>query len=524
MKRIVVLILLLTVPAAATPSYQALKRAGDRALAHKQYEKAIRTFEVLVRDYSGSAAAHNALGFACYQAGRIDRALYQFRQALRLDRSNAEAQHNFILAVGTKATDLTRHLQFNEALKLLDEVIADYSWHPELAIVYYYKGLVLFYRGDQAAALKAWRQAARRDPRSATAGFLKALAAERAGHPKAAGRMYQRAIQRVPHEPVFRNYYGRMLERLGKSQRALSQYLKAATVPQPPPYVDLYLGQAQVYRRLGDYDKAARALRKARDIRPDYASVHLLLWADYLQGGFADAARDELGLAVAADRRPGIAVFSNTAGATVDLDGRDLGATPTAAFTRPGKHQVTLRSAGKVFNRSVDLASGELLSLRFDGQTMSLSRQKRPTTVGGRKPAPNIVLKDRSNRRWRLARYLHHSPVVLLFWSASSPGAAQQLAQLSALGSQFQGKVETAAIHVDPRLQRKALRLLLASPANFAQLWGNRHLLGRFGLDSSALPGVVLVGTGGYIDFARSGPEALHQVAKSLSSSLGTSH
>lgn len=522
MRLVLLLLVSLTTVAWAAPSYSSLKRAGDQALAAKNYDEAILAFERLVRDYPGSDS-HNALGFALYQAGRTDRALYQFREALRYNRGDAEALHNFILAVGKKATESTRRLEYTEALNLLDEVISNYSWHPELAVVYYYRGQVLFFRGDDEGGMRSFEQAARRSPSSGTARFLEAVDAERAGRLQEAGTLYQQALGKVPAEPVFRNYYGRLLERLNKQPLALAQFEKALG-DNPPPYVDLYLGQSRIYRRLGEYEKAAEALRKARDIRPDYASLHLLLWAVYRQQGFTDAAREELGLAVARDPRPAVAVFAAAPGAEGSLDGQPIGPAPTAAFAPAGNHRVSVKAEGKTVTQPLQLTDGNLALVNFDGTNLAVTTDARPEAVGGRKPAPDLVLKDRTNQRWRLAQFLHQSPVVIVFWSAAESDAAAQLDHLSALRTRLQGKVQTAAVHVDPDRSRDAHRLLLARPADFAQLWGDRQIAPTFGLDGSALPGVVLVDTDGYLGFVGSGPQALGQLEDQLKRSLGISY
>ncbi|MCA9796120.1 MAG: tetratricopeptide repeat protein, partial [Candidatus Eremiobacteraeota bacterium] len=327
-----------TVPVLAKPSYASLKQAGDKALAAKDYKAAIAGFERLAREYPDSSEAHNLLGFACFQSDRTERALYEFREALRYNRNNGEAQHNLILAAGKRATERTEKLEFTEALHMLDEIISNYYWHPQLGAIYYYRGQVLFFRGDEEGGLKAWREAARRTPGSAVGRFLEALDAQKKGQSQAAGVAFQDALKKVPNEPVFRNYYGLLLEELDKDELALAQYRKALS-DGSTPYVDLYLNESRVLRRLDKLDLAAEALVAARNARPDYASIHAALWAVNRALGRHNEADEELALALSRDQRALVGVFGK-AGENAFCNGEALGPVPTAAFAKAGKARI----------------------------------------------------------------------------------------------------------------------------------------------------------------------------------------
>ncbi len=506
MVRLTIALLLLTGLALAKPDYHILKTEGNQALKSQDYSLAIKKFERLVREYPDQADAHNLLGYACYLNDRTDRALYEFRQALQLERHNRAAQHNLLLAVGKRATERARQMEYTEALYLLDQIISDYAWHPQLAAVYYYRGQVLFFRGDPEGGLESWREAARRSPASATAKFLEAVRLHEKGRVQEAGFAFQAALEKVPKEPVFRNYYGLLLEDLDKHELALAQYRKAVE-EKSPPYIDLYLNEARVLRRLGKLELALEALVRARDVRPDYASVHAALWAVLRALGQESAARQELALALARDPRPLVGFFG-PAGRTAYLSGQPLGPVPAAAFASPASVVVGIGQERSEVELSVD----QVTLVEADQAGLKLANEPRQENVDGRRPAPPFVLKDRTNKRWRLSNYLYDKPIVLMFWSVASESASTDLDSFSGALARSNGKVVGAALHVEPELARTALRLLLSKPKNFAQLWDDGSVRGDYGLADGPLPAFVLIDHDGYLRWSGSGLEALKEV------------
>ncbi|MGE0490005.1 MAG: tetratricopeptide repeat protein [Vulcanimicrobiota bacterium] len=500
--RLLFILWLATVPALAKPSYASLKQAGDKALAAKDYKAAIAGFERLAREYPDSSEAHNLLGFACFQSDRTERALYEFREALRYNRNNGEAQHNLILAAGKRATERTAKLEFTEALHMLDEIISNYYWHPQLGAIYYYRGKVLFFRGDEKGGMQAWREAARRTPGSAVGRFLEAFDEQKRGQSQAAGVAYQEALKKVPDEPIFRNYYGLLLEELDKDELALAQYRKALSGGSSP-YVDLYLNESRVLRRLGNLDLAVEALVAARNARPDYASIHASLWAAYRALGRSQEAEEELALALSKDPRALIGTFGQP-GDNAFCNGEALGPVPAAAFVKAGKVRVEVGLA----RLETELDADEVTIIENVGGQLTASRQARVGQADGRQPAPGFVLKDRNNKIFRLSTLLYDQPILLMFWSASDSQASSELDEFSGMLTRL-GEVSGVAIHVEPEQARAAYRLLLSKPKNFRQLWGEPKIQTLYGIEDQPLPVLVLIDKDGYVAGQTTGPEAI---------------
>ena len=162
MRRLLALgiIALLALSALAAPDWTKEKKAGDEALKRKDYETAIRIFELLTRAYPEKIDGFNALGFAYFMNKDNERAVYTFKQALALNPNNPSAQHNLILAVTEQANQDCRDLQYTEAVSLLRGILSSYPNHPETANVYFLLGKVEFYRGGEDQGIADWREVA----------------------------------------------------------------------------------------------------------------------------------------------------------------------------------------------------------------------------------------------------------------------------------------------------------------------------------------------------------------------------
>ena len=494
---------LLATAVAANPSFEQLQRQGDQALAKKDYSKAIKTFEKLVYLYPTRAEAYNALGYACFLDTRYDRAILQFKQALNYDGRNALAQKNLIVAVGKKALEQTRALEFSEALNLLQSTESMFSNNPQALILRYSIGQLQFYRNQEDEGFKAWRTVAERLPDSGTARFMKAHAAHQAGKFAEALPLYQAAVDKVPDEPVFRNYYGLCLADTGKLDQAQAQFQKA--ISKDPPYLDLYLSQAQVCQRQGDLDKAVESVKKGRNLRPDFASVHLWLASLYRAQNKTAAASRELGLAFAADKRPAVLVNSTPPGSVTWIDNDKIGMAPLGIFVAPGKHRLKVQAQGKPpAVKDLQVTAGQVV-FATAGETLEFEQAESSTLIPQQQPAPSFALRDQSGRYWRSFQNFHSRPVVLLFWAVGSPQSSETLNALSDLATKYQDKIGCAMIHTNMDKKNQALSQMMTMPANFARLFDDGKVMGRYSVKVEQLPALVVVDLDGYITYTGQG-------------------
>jgi len=58
-----------------------------------------------------------------------------------------------------------------------------------------------------------------------------------------------------------------------------------------------------------------------------------------------------------------VALTSTTAGAEIEVDGAFVGSTPTTLQLSAGQHRVVIRSGDQIWNRTVQLRSGDIVTL-----------------------------------------------------------------------------------------------------------------------------------------------------------------
>jgi tetratricopeptide (TPR) repeat protein len=491
------LCLALTPAQAQRPSYGQLAGRADKALAAGDLDKAILLYEKLANFYPNSSEAHNKLGFAHYKKGNDPRAIYSFRRALTLSRSNGEALHNLILASGRQADTLSREARFAEAARNLDELIADYSWHPQYAVLLYYRGRLEFFRGQPEDGLMWWKKAAALAPDS---GVAKVVAAQARPLDDKTVALYREATARVKTEPAFDFLLGNRFQearRLGEAEQAYQAGLaKCKQADIPFPLLSLKAGETALSS--GDTSAAVAILEEAKRQRPDWASLRTLLWAAYLASDNAAQADQTLQDAFELDGQPKLALLGDsspqvrltTSGGSMQLSA------VTAVSPSSGKATLALGTGPAL---SIEIAEGDALVYRLSGGQLALESRARLSHQSAQEGAlaPPLVAKDRRGHLYRLADALLKRPIVIVFWSASGPNGQGMLNGLGGLKSRYGGKLETVAIHTDPKAQKEAQRLYLSQPSTSAQLWGDASSGKDFGITTS--PAVVVVDRSGRI-------------------------
>ncbi len=493
------LIGLLALPSLAQrESYDSLSGRAEAALAAEDLELAVTLFEKLVGFYPNVSQAHNRLGYVHYLSGNDGRAIYSFRRALALSRSNEEAQHNLILASGRQADSQVRSSRFSEAARVLDELISTYAWHPQVSALLYYRGRLEFFRGQPDEGLKWWRRAAQKAPES---GVAAAVSAEgRSAFDDATLRLYRRAIDRVPTEPAFSYLLGRRQLARGQTDRAYDTLKVGLEVARETrlPFPLLSLTAAQAALESGQAPAAREILEEARRQRPDWASIRALLWVAYLENGRETEADQALQETMDLDPRPRIALVGRTREPIVWIgpEGRKELRSPAALTTVAGDGRFELGSETLAYSLGPD----EVLTVKagFDGPLRVVSQARLQATVGQLgQLAPPVVLQDRRGRLYRLADQLLTKPIIILFWRSDDPEATQQLSALGAAASRLGSSTEVVAVHTEPTLQKDALRLYLSQPSNTAQLWGDSKTTEAFRVE--AVPAVMVIDQEGRI-------------------------
>lgn len=491
-------VLTLSAGFAAPPNarYDKFRKAGDQALARKDYATAIKEFERLVYLFPDNVEAYNALGYAYFLDQKYPTAILQFKQALQFNPRHPAALNNLMLAVGKRALEQAQELEFSEAIGLLASTEAAYPTHPQAVVLRYSQGQMEFYRGNEEAGLRLWQSVASRVPSSGTAKFIEAHKLYAAGNPKSALPAMKAAQAKLPKEPVVRNYLALILADLGKYPEAIAQLQKAQQGN--PPYIDLYLNLANIHLRASNPELALAQLTKARDLRPDYATVHLTMAALHRQSGNTEASLKEAGLGLADGSEPALLVTGEGTH-TVWLDGKQIGVSPLGLLVKPGKHRLKVAAKGQASQTAEFEVAADQMAYATAGATLQVEQVPLAQAVPQARAARSFALRDQSNKFWRSFQHFHRRPVVLLFWHEGDPVNDETLRALSELGAVYGDKIGCAVIHTDVANKNQALSQMMSLPATYARLFDDGSVSRRYGLSNEQLPAVVVVDLDGYI-------------------------
>ncbi len=497
-------LLLLLSPAAAQsrPPFDQLLGRAEAALKANDLETAVILYEKLANFYPNSSVAHNRLGYAHYLRGNDPRAIYSFRTALSLDRGNDEALHNLLLASGRQADALARENSFAEAAGILDDMIYAYSWHPQHAVLLYYRGRLEFLRGRPDEGLAWWKKAAAQAPGS---GVQKVVAAQ--SRPMAeALPLYKAASEKVKTEPGFDFLLGNRYMEAKQYEEAYAAFSKgiekSRTSQIPFPLLSLKLAQSALIT--GRTEEAVSILEEAKKQRPDWASLRALLWPAYLTAGDSTAADAALQEAYELDGRAKLAVIGESTPVRLTTANGSLLLTPPTGISLPAGN-ISIGPDGGAATK-IKVEPNQAMVYRVAGGALQSESSATLVSNSGTagQLAPPLVAKDRRGRFYRLAESLLKRPIVILFWDVADSGANDQLGQLGAIASKYGDNLETVAIHTDPNTQKDALRLYLSQPGTSAQLWGDAGIAQDFGITES--PSIIVIDRNGRVTLTRSGP------------------
>jgi tetratricopeptide (TPR) repeat protein len=250
----------------------------DEAIA--EYREALR----IKKDYR---EAHNNLGVALNEKGRPDEAIAEFREALRLKKDSAAAHHNLGCALLKKGQFDEALAAFREALRLkkdfpeahhylgdilrgkgqLDEAIAEYReairLKKDYAAAHNNLGVALLQKGRPEEAMAECREALRLlDSVEAHSNLAAALLQK--GRPEEAFAEYQAALRLKKDCPEAHCGLGVALRDRGRLEEAIAEFREALRLKEASPEIHYHLGLALVQQ--GQFRQAAEDLRRADEL------------------------------------------------------------------------------------------------------------------------------------------------------------------------------------------------------------------------------------------------------------------
>jgi protein O-mannosyl-transferase len=231
---------------------------------------------------TNNSVAHNNLGAAVLDSGRVDEAIAHFKTALEINPRNAFAYNNLGSAM-IQAGDATDAIvPFTKALQV----------DPKYAGAHNGLGNALLQAGrmDEAAAHYTRALALKPDYVEAHNGLGNALL--QSGRIDAAIREYQETLRLDPNHVDAHNGLGNALLRSGRVDEALAQYGLALKID--PQHALSHNGIATALVQAGRMNEAIAHYNEALRLKPDFAGAcNNLAWvlATYPDGAFRDGAR-----------------------------------------------------------------------------------------------------------------------------------------------------------------------------------------------------------------------------------------
>ncbi|MEB3214956.1 MAG: tetratricopeptide repeat protein [Nostocales cyanobacterium 94392] len=211
-------------------------------------ESALRA--ALSRD-SNLGAARNYLGNIFLKQNRLDAAVQEYGEAIRLNPDLAEAYYNLGLALHKQKQNQAAITAYRQAL------IVD----PTMANAQYNLGLVLYQEGETEEAIAAYEQSIHLDRNNANAHFNLGIALQQQGDTAKAISAYREVLLLNPQNIAAYNNLGGLLALRGQTPEAIETYIEAIrSIPDNP---SAYYNLGVAFYKQGELKKAQQALKRA---------------------------------------------------------------------------------------------------------------------------------------------------------------------------------------------------------------------------------------------------------------------
>jgi tetratricopeptide (TPR) repeat protein len=223
-----------------------------------QYEQALR----IRPDY---AEAHNNLGVILERAGRMREAIEHYEEAVRVQPDYAEAHYNL-------GIDLMGQGRLPEAIGHYERAL---QIRPNYAEAYNNLGFALMKQGKVPEAIAHYEQAVRLKPDDAEMHNNLAFALAQTGQVQDAIGHYEQALQLNPNYAEAHNNLGVALVKQGRLQEAIDHYKEAVRIK--PDYASAQCNWGNALLREGNEPEAIGHYEQALEINPDLAEGYYSL-------------------------------------------------------------------------------------------------------------------------------------------------------------------------------------------------------------------------------------------------------
>ncbi|HSO19508.1 MAG TPA: tetratricopeptide repeat protein [Desulfosarcina sp.] len=212
------------------------------------------------------AVSLNISGDRCYDAGEIDSAIQEFRNALRLDAQNVNVLNSLGVCFGVRQDYAKALTAFQAALKI----------NPEEMLALYNAGLVHLLMEQPDKALACWLKAAPLGKDVFELNFQAGKLLIETGRPEKGQKLIQRAARLKPDSAVVQRYLGDAFRMQRLLEDAIPPYKKALRLHPNDAHALSGLGRCYDLRN-ENLDIALAFCRQSVDITPDNGRFHMRL-------------------------------------------------------------------------------------------------------------------------------------------------------------------------------------------------------------------------------------------------------
>lgn len=220
---------------------------GNAYLHQGKPDKAIEEYKIALRLRPDLVAVRNSLGYAYYLQGRFDEAISEYMTVLRFEPDNVDAHNNLGNLYDLQVRQEEAAIEYMTALKLNPY---DAAVHNNLGLIFYKQGQL-----------------------------------------KEAENEYMTALKLNPDFSDAHNNLGNLYDTKGRTYEAINEYLMAIRLN--PDHSAAHYNLGLVFYEEGRMDEAAREFVTVLKLSPNNAETHYSLGNAYRMKGLTDEAKRE---------------------------------------------------------------------------------------------------------------------------------------------------------------------------------------------------------------------------------------
>jgi tetratricopeptide (TPR) repeat protein len=222
--------------------------------------------------------AHNQLGTAFFNQGKMDEAINHYQEAIRLQPSYADPYYNLGNALVNDGQTAEAISQFREYIHL----------NPNDAVAHYNLATALYNVGQMDEAIGQYQEAIHLEPDYADAHNNLGIALGRTGQMDEAIKQFREVIRLRPDFAEVHNNLGIALLNKGQMDEGIDQFQQA--IHMNPRNASAYNNLGIAFDREGRTDEAISQYQQAIRLAPGYAEAYINLGADFAAGQRFDEA------------------------------------------------------------------------------------------------------------------------------------------------------------------------------------------------------------------------------------------